>query len=104
MASRGTRGPSPQTRHFTGPQAERAQKSQERNIKCERERSEKRERDRRREGEGKKQRERKCLHHEWNRNDAPLGSISEPLHTMAASLTSKLGNNAESPAYYGSEI
>lgn len=43
-------------------------------------------------------RERECLHHEWNRNDAPLGSISEALRTMAASLTSKCGNNAKTPA------
>lgn len=25
------------------------------------------------------------LHHEWNKNDAPLGSISLPLHTTPAS-------------------
>lgn len=45
-----------------------------------------------------------CLHHDWNRNDAPLGSISEPLHTMAASPTSKHGNNAKPPAYNSGEI
>lgn len=60
------------------------------------------------EGGGKKEsdeeRERGSLHHEWNRNDAPLGSISEPLHTMAASTNSKCGNNAEPSAYDGREI
>ena len=56
-------------------------------------------------GRGKEtERGRECLYHEWNRNDAPLGSISEPLHTMAASPTSKCGNNAKPPAYYGREI
>lgn len=85
MASRGTRGPSPQTETFHRPTG-RAEKSQEKNIKSEGERegSEKE-----REGEGKQCRVRECLHHEWNRNDAPLGSIRESLHTMAASPTSK---------------
>lgn len=66
MASRGTRGPSPQTETFHSPTG-RAEESQEKNIKSERER------------EGGR------LHHEWNRNDAPLGSISELLHTMEVS-------------------
>lgn len=44
-----------------------------------------------------------CLHHEWNRNDAPLGSISEPLHTMVASPTFKCGKNVKHQAYYGRE-
>lgn len=68
MASRGTRGPSPQTETFHSPTG-RAEESQEKNIKSERER----------------ERERGRLHHEWNRNDAPLGSISELLHTMEVS-------------------
>ncbi len=57
MASRGTRGPSPQTETFHRPTG-RAENSQEKNIKSERERrrerSEKSERKRATEGEGKK--------------------------------------------------
>lgn len=48
--------------------------------------------------------ERGCLHHDWNRNDAPLGSISEPLHTMAASPTFKHGNNAKPTAYIAGRL
>lgn len=61
MASRGTRGPSPQTETFHRPTG-RAENSQEKNIKSGRERQKERhekcERKREKEGEGKKQRER----------------------------------------------
>lgn len=96
MASRGTRGPSPQTETFHRPTG-RAENRQEKNIKSESEGGRERGAKEVKEGERKRGREREgeCLHHERNRNDAPLGSISEPLHTMAASQTSKCGNNAK---------
>lgn len=93
MASRGTRGPSPQTETFHRPTG-RAEPSREENIKTERDTV------RKRDGEG----ESGCLHHEWNRNNAPLGSISAPLHAMDVSLVFKWGNNSKPPAYCGVDI
>lgn len=107
MVSRGTEGPSPQTETFHRPTG-KEENSQEENIKSEihTEREQARALPKKKKWKTDDLMEKcrsgnithvlaECLHHDWNRNDAPVGSISELLHPRDPSATLAYGCDIE---------